>query len=147
MATLPGLSDLRKLVVAQTEYLLALPETLSALNRSVRSLAETIASTKDAVLALQRIAVRLDGLLDDLEPALRSLAPGISRVAALLDDPALGELLRGVRDTQARVAGIAASTERLTSLVDDAGGRLAALPGAALLARSLRGGKDGPLGG
>lgn len=127
--------------------LAALPGTLTALNRTVRGLSESVGQARDAMAALQQLAGRLDALLDDVEPSVRALAPGMDRLATALDDPVVSDLpetlrqlrddalpaVRGLRETQERVAGIAASTERLMSFMDETGGRLAGLPAAALL--------------
>lgn len=145
MPSLPGLSDLTRLLTAQTEALTSLPGTLAALNRNLRGLAEVMEATRSSLEALQRLAVRAEDILDDLEPPLRALAPQLTRVAGALENPDLADAARTLRDTQAKIAAIAASTERLTSLVDDAGDRLAALPGAALFSRTLRG-RDVPPG-
>lgn len=146
MPRLPGPGDLIGVLQTQAEALAALPATLAALNRSVRGLADTVGQARETVATVQRLATRMDGLLDELEEPVRALAPGLTRLAAVLDDPAVATLpetllqaqadvlpvLRGLRDTQVKVAGIATTTDRLVSLVD-AGGRLAGLPGAALL--------------
>jgi ABC-type transporter Mla subunit MlaD len=102
---------------------------------------------RDAARALRRVADRVDGVLDDVEEPVRALAPGLRRLAAVLDDPLVADApetlaklrdevlpaLRGLRETQQRVASIAGSTDRISALIDETGGRLAALPGAAAL--------------
>lgn len=118
------------MVASQVELVVELPGTLAALNRTVRNLADT-------VNALQRVALRTEAILDEVEPAVRSLLPGVTMVAETLRDPRLADLVTTVTDAQRRLASIATTTERLTSLVDDAGGRLSTLPGAAMLARGL----------
>lgn len=161
MPRLPGPGDLLAVLATQAEALAALPATLTALNRSVRGLADTIGQARETVATVQRLAVRMDGMLDELEEPVRALSPGLTRLAAVLDDPAVTALpetlrqaqadvlpvLRGLRDTQVKVAGIAATTDRMVSLVD-AGGRLAGLPGAALLGlrRTSAPDLDGPAG-
>lgn len=140
---MPGLAELRRAVAAQVQLAVELPETLLALNRSVRTLADTLtdtlAATREAALGLQRASARAEAVLDQVEPALTALLPGVTRAAEVLRDPGLAGLLEGLADSQRRLAAITAATERFSSLVDDAGGRLAGLPGAALLARGLFG--------
>lgn len=140
-----GLSGLGRLVAAQTEALASLPGTLVALNRNLRGLVEVLAAAKASLDAVQRVAERADGLLDDLEPSLRALTPQLARAAALLERPEVADAVATLRETQAKITAIASSTERITSIVDDAGGRLAALPGAALFNRTLRGRDVPPL--
>ena len=149
MARLPGIGDLIGVVQAQTEALAALPHTLSTLNRSVRGLADAVTQARDAVAAVQRLAVRADALFAELEEPVRELAPGLRRLAAVLDDPVIDELpdtmrtmqadvlpvLRQFRETQEKIAGIAATTDQVMAMVDETGRRLSALPGASLLSR------------
>src|SRR4051794_38321633 len=146
MAKLPGIDSVFNGVVgmlqAQTEALTALPGTVTALTQAVRGLAET-------VTRMNAMLVRIDGIVTELEEPLKALAPGMQRVAAVLDDPMVEEIpetlkqvqadilpvLRTLADTHERVAVIAGSTERLMSFVDDTSRTLAGLPGAALLGR------------
>jgi hypothetical protein len=44
-------------------------------------------------------------------------------------------VVSGLRDTQQKVTSIASSTARMSSLIDETGSRLSALPGANLLLR------------
>lgn len=125
------------MLASQVELIVELPGTLAALNRTVRNLADTVNATRDAVTALQRVALRTEAILDDVEPAVRGLLPGMTQVAETLRDPRLTDLVTTVTDAQRRLTSIASTTERLTSLVDDASGRLSTLPGAAMLARGL----------
>lgn len=134
---------------AQTEALQQLPAVVSSLGTTVRHLGEIASTTRDTVAALQRLTVRIDAMATELEPALMALAPGLQRVAAVLDDPVVEELpetikqvqkdilpvLRTLAETHERVAFIAGSTERIMTFVDDTSRTLAGLPGAALLGR------------
>jgi ABC-type transporter Mla subunit MlaD len=135
---LPGVTELTRAVSAQVELLAALPATLAALNRSVRGLADAVNASRESLLAVQRLAERGEALLDDLEPSLRRWAPQLDRLAALAEDPDLASVARTLRDTQVALSHIAGSTDRLSRLVDDAGGRLSGLPGGALLSRGWR---------
>jgi ABC-type transporter Mla subunit MlaD len=115
---------------------------------------EAVEELRDAARSMRRVAERIDGILDDVEQPVRNLAPTLRRVARLLDDPIVAEApetlirvrdellpaLRTLRDTQQRVASIASSTDRITTLIDETSGRLAALPTAAalLMRRSSR---------
>jgi ABC-type transporter Mla subunit MlaD len=146
MAKLPGIDNVFNGVVgmlqAQTEALTALPQTVSSLTQAVRGLADT-------VTRMNAMLVRIDGIVTELEEPLKALAPGMQRLAVVLDDPMVDEIpetlkqvqadilpvLRTLADTHERVAVIAGSTERLMSFVDDTSRTLAGLPGAALLGR------------
>src|SRR3954466_8208067 len=149
MAKLPGIDSVFNGVVgmlqAQTEALTALPGTVTALTQAVRGLADT-------VTRMNAMLVRVDGIVTELEEPLKALAPGMQRMAAVLDDPMIEQIpetlkqvqadilpvLRTLADTHERVAVIAGSTERLMSFVDDTSRTLAGLPGAALLAGRRR---------
>ncbi|MCW2724519.1 MAG: uncharacterized protein JWN35_1440 [Frankiales bacterium] len=153
MAKFPGLDGVlggvTALLQAQTEALAALPGTVTALTNAVRGLADTVSSAREAIVTVNRLATRLDGLVEELEEPLRALAPGMTRLAAVLDDPVVEELpatirqiqadilpvLRTLADTHERVAVIAGSTERIMTFVDETSRTLAGLPGAALLGR------------
>jgi hypothetical protein len=146
MAKLPGIDNVFGTVVGvlqtQTEALAALPGAVTALTGAVRGLADTVQT-------LNRMVARVDGIVTELEEPLKALGPGMTRLAALLDDPVVEEIpatlkqvqadilpvLRTLADTHERVAFIAGSTERIMSFVDDTSRTLAGLPGAALLGR------------
>ncbi|MCP6423772.1 hypothetical protein NL463_31130, partial [Klebsiella pneumoniae] len=75
---------------------------------------------------------------------VRALAPGLTRLAVVLDDPVIEELpdtlrkvqgdvlpvLRTLADTHERVAFIAGSTERIMTFVDETSRTIAGIPGA-----------------
>lgn len=152
MARIPGIDGLFGLLQAQTEALAALPGTVTALTGAVRSLSDLARQARETVVTVHRLATRLDGLVEELEEPLRALAPGLSRLAVVLDDPVVDDLpdtlrkvqadvlpvLRTLADTHERVAFIAGSTERIMTFVDDTSRSLAGLPGAALLGRRGR---------
>ena len=149
MARIPGIDSLFGILQAQTEALAALPSAVTALTGAVRSLSDLALQARETVGTLNRLATRLDGLVEELEEPLRALAPGLSRLADVLDDPLIDDLpdtlrkvqadllpvLRTLADTNERVAFIAGSTERIMTFVDDTRRTLAGLPGAALLGR------------
>jgi ABC-type transporter Mla subunit MlaD len=149
MARIPGIDGLFSVLQAQTEALAALPATVGALTGAVRGLADVVGQARETLGAVNRLATRLDGLVEELEEPLRALAPGLSRLAVVLDDPVVEELpdtlrkvqadvlpvLRTLADTHERVAFIAGSTERIMTFVDETSRTLAGLPGAALLGR------------
>src|SRR3954452_10564928 len=146
MAKLPGIdgvfASVLALLQAQTEALAALPGTVTALSNAARGLAETV-QTMNTMLA------RIDGIVTELEEPLKALAPGMTRVAAILDSPGVDDIpanlqqvqadilpvLRTLADTHERVAFIAGSTERIMTFVDETSRTIAGLPGAALLGR------------
>jgi prophage DNA circulation protein len=146
MAKLPGIDgvfgSVMALLQAQTEALAALPGTVTSLSNAVRGLADTVQT-------MNRMVTRIDGIVTELEEPLKALAPGMSRMAAILDSPGVDEIpatlqqiqadilpvLRTLADTHERVAFIAGSTERIMTFVDETSRTLAGLPGAALLGR------------
>lgn len=136
----PTPGDLVGLLAAQAEALAALPVTLVALNRAARTLAEATAEAAATMRRVSALAGRLDALLDDLEEPVRGLAPGLTRLAEVLEDPVVSELpdtvralqadlipaVHAFRETQTRISG-------LSAFVDEAGDRLSGFPGAAAL--------------
>ncbi|MDX6197911.1 MAG: hypothetical protein QOJ79_1062 [Actinomycetota bacterium] len=146
MAKLPGIDgvfgSVMNLLQAQTEALAALPATVTSLTAAVRGLADTVQT-------MNRMVTRIDGIVTELEEPLKALAPGMTRMAAILDSPGVDEIpatlqqvqadilpvLRTLADTHERVAFIAGSTERIMTFVDETSRTLAGLPGAALLGR------------
>jgi ABC-type transporter Mla subunit MlaD len=131
---------------AQTEALAALPGTLTQLNKTIRGLADAMSQARETAATVQRLASRLETVLDEIEAPMKALAPGLARLATVLDDPAITDLpaslrklqddavplITGMRETHATVA---ASAERIAAFVDDASVRINALPGASLLRR------------
>ena len=134
---------------AQTEALAALPGAVQSLSAAVKNLADATAGARETVQTMNRLATRIEGIVIELEEPLKALAPGMTRMAAVIDDPivssvpeTIGQIqrdilpvLRTLADTHERVAVIAGSTERIMAFVDDTGRTLAGLPGAALLGR------------
>jgi prophage DNA circulation protein len=146
MAKLPGIDGVFGSVMgvlqAQTEALAALPAAVTSLGNAVKGLAETVQT-------MNRMVTRIDGIVSELEEPLKALAPGMTRMAAILDSPGVDEIpatlqqiqadilpvLRTLADTHERVAFIAGSTERIMTFVDETSRTIAGLPGAALLGR------------
>ena len=87
MPKIPGLGDVLHLLEAQTQALVALPDTIKSLNRSVKSLATTIASAQTTAQRIEAMAVRVEALLEEFEAPLRQLAPGLRKLAAALEAP------------------------------------------------------------
>ena len=149
MARIPGIDGLFSVLQAQTEALATLPTVVQSLTGAVRQLGDAVGEARETLAAVHRLALRMDGLAAELEEPLRALAPGLSRLAVVLDDPVIEELpetlrkvqadvlpvLRTLADTHERVAFIAGSTERIMTFVDETSRTIAHLPGAALLGR------------
>lgn len=153
MARLPGIDSVVggvfTVLQGQTEALAALPAAVQSLTSAVRGLVEVATSARDTVLAVNRLVIRMDGIVAELEGPLLALAPGLQRMADVLDDPIVARIpqaiaqvekdilpvLRTLADTHERVAFIAGSTERIMTFVDETSRTLAGLPGAALLGR------------
>lgn len=149
MARIPGMDGLFAVLQAQTEALAQLPSVISSLTGAVRQLGDVVGETRETLAAVHRLAIRMDAMAEELEEPMRALAPGLQRLAVVLDDPVVEELpdtlrkvqadvlpvLRTLADTHERVAFIAGSTERIMTFVDDTSRTIAGLPGAALLGR------------
>ncbi|MCW2572407.1 MAG: uncharacterized protein JWO88_2465 [Frankiales bacterium] len=153
MAKIPGVdsvvSGVLSVLQAQTEALAALPGAVQSLSAAVKNLADATAGAKDTIITLNRMINRVDAIVSELEEPLKALAPGMTRMAAILDDPVIASVpetlaqvqrdilpvLRSLADTHEKVAFIAGSTERIMSFIDDTGRTIAGIPGAALLGR------------
>ena len=126
----------------------------------MRQLSEAVGQARETAAAVQRLAVRLDGLVEELEEPVRALAPGLRRLAVVLDDPVIETIpdtlravtdevlpiVQGLRETQQKVAFIAGSTDRIMTFVDETSTRFGSLPGASLLGRRRAGGGWGAAG-
>jgi ABC-type transporter Mla subunit MlaD len=149
VARIPGIDGVFGLLQQQTEALSQLPATVASLAHAVRGLGDVVGQARDTLQTVNRLATRLDGLVGELEEPLLALAPGLKRLAVVLDDPIVDSLpdtlakvqkdvlpvLRTLADTHERVAFIAGQTERIMSFVDETSRTIAHLPGAALLGR------------
>jgi ABC-type transporter Mla subunit MlaD len=162
VAKIPGVDSVvggvLSVLQAQTEALAALPGAVQSLSAAVRNLSEATAGARETVQTLNRLATKIEGIVDELEEPLKALAPGMTRMAAVIDDPIVSSVpdtlaqvqrdilpvLRTLADTNERVAVIAGSTERIMAFVDDTGRTIAGLPGAALLGRRKPGPKSVP---
>jgi hypothetical protein len=145
----PTVGEAIRVATEQLEALATLPQSIVLLNRSLTSLAQTVGR-------LDKLVRRLDRVTEPLEAPLAALAPRLDALVPLLDPDLIGSLpavidairrnaipaLEVIGQTQAQVASIAASVERLMTIMDDGFSRLQDLPGAALVNR-LRGGGAG----
>ena len=160
VAWVPVLSRLVAGIRARGNAIAEMPYGLLRMNETMREMTNAVVSTTDTLDHVQRLVLRVDHLVGDLEEPLRSLAPGLTRLAKVLDDPAVDmlpdtlqrlsqdalPLVKGMRDTQARMAVIAASTDRITSIVDETGNRIAGLAGLVPGAGGLLRGRRAPAG-
>ena len=162
MAKIPSIDNLLggvgNVLQAQTEALIALPQAITSLASAVQSLAEVAASAAETARTVNRLALRIDGIVAELEAPVKAMAPGLTRMAGVLDDPAFSlvpdtlrriqsdvlPVLRTLADTHEKVAFIAGSTERIMQFVDETGRTIAGIPGAALLGRRRPGSKPAP---
>lgn len=145
---IPTVADLLRLGSEQVEALMALPDSLALLNRSLTNFAATVSR-------LDTLVQRLDRLTEPLEEPLTALAPRLEALVPLLDEEVLATLpavldavsrnavpaLEVIGQTQAQVASIASSVERLMHGMDDTLGRIQELPGVSLVNR-LRSGAE-----
>ena len=127
MARIPGIDTAFALFQAQTEALAQLPEVITSLTTAVRGLGDTVVQARETLAAVQRLTARMDAVVGELEEPLRELAPGLRKLAVVLDDPVVGDLpdtvrqvradvlpvLKTLADTHEKVAFLAGSTDRL----------------------------------
>jgi ABC-type transporter Mla subunit MlaD len=110
---MPRMDDAMQLFKAQAEILAELPSTVIELQRTARELTETLVAMREAVAAAQRVANRVEGVLDDMEEPVRQMRPGIARLAAVLDDPAIDRIPSTLRAIELMVEPVAAGLTRL----------------------------------
>jgi ABC-type transporter Mla subunit MlaD len=120
MPSIPGFGDLLSLLQKQTEALAQLPRTLIDLNGTIRELTAATTLARETIESAQRVTERLEGLVEELQPPVQALKPGLERVGRVLDDPAvdtvpetlrrihddLMPLIAGLRQAQARVGSV-----------------------------------------
>ena len=142
---IPTVSDAVRFGAEQAEALAALPGSLALLNRSLTNFAQTVAR-------LDKLVQRLDRHTEPLEEPLTALAPRLQALVPLLDEELMSSLpavldsvnrnavpaLELIGQTQAQVASIATSMDRLMHVLDDGFARLADLPGIGLVTRARR---------
>lgn len=153
MAKIPGIDTAFALLQAQTDALAQLPEVIGAMGAAVRGLGDTVQQARETIAAVQRLTTRMDAIVEELEQPLRALAPGLQRLAVVLDDPVVGDLpdtlrqvqqdvlpvLKTLAETHEKVAFIAGSTDRIMGFVDETSRTIAGIPGAGLLGRRRQG--------
>ncbi len=149
MARIPGVDGLIDLLHTRTGALGRLPATVASLAGAVRGVVALVGEARETLATVHRVAARVEALVEELEQPLTTLAPGLRRLAAVLDDPVVSDLpdtlravqddllpvVRTLADTHERVAFIAGSTERIMTFVDETSRTLSGLPGAGLLGR------------
>ena len=85
---------------APAEALAALPAAVASLTGAARGLGDVVVETRATLTAVNRLAVRLDAMAAELEQPLRDLAPGLARLAVVLDDPVVADLPDTLRKVQ-----------------------------------------------
>ena len=133
MAKIPGLdtvtSGVLSVLQAQTAALAALPGAVESLSAAVKNLADATAGAKETVETMSRLAHRVESIVEELERPLKALAPGMERMAQVLDDPIVSTLPDALtqirRDLLPVLRTIADTNERIASL--------ASLPGASTI--------------
>ena len=133
MAKIPGLdtvtSGVLSVLQAQTAALAALPGAVESLSAAVKNLADATAGAKETVETMSRLAHRVESIVEELERPLKALAPGMERMAQVMDDPIVSTLPDALtqirRDLLPVLRTIADTNERIASL--------ASLPGASTL--------------
>lgn len=147
MARIPGIDTAFGLLQAQTDALAQLPAVVNALTGAVRGLVETAQQARETIASVQRLTARMDGIVAELEQPLRDLAPGLSKLAVVLDDPVVSDLPDTLRKVQSDVLPVLRTladthekVDRVIGLVDSLGG----LPGGGLLGAGLLGRRRTP---
>jgi ABC-type transporter Mla subunit MlaD len=118
-----------RLAREQAEAMAALPGALLSLTRAVSSLDGTIREARDTVARLQRLGERLEGILDEVEQPVKDLAPGLRRVGAVLDDPAVSDLPDTVRRVREDLLPLVATLRGSADVLDRFSGARSLLGG------------------
>jgi ABC-type transporter Mla subunit MlaD len=126
---------LQELVEQNARLVAQLPSTMKTFNDSLERFNQTVGR-------LDRVVSTIEGATSQLIGPLEQVAPNLDRIAAALDVPSLRDIpealdslrrealpaLRAATDTQKQVALIAATLDRLISLLNE-------LPGAGIVRR------------
>jgi ABC-type transporter Mla subunit MlaD len=118
-----------RLAREQAEALAELPGALVSLTRAVTSLDGTIREARETVARLQRLGERLESVLDEVEQPVKDLAPGLRRVGAVLDDPAVSDLPDTVRRVREDLLPLVATLRGGADVLDRFAGARALLGG------------------
>lgn len=150
VARIPRINGLFSVVRAPVEALAALPAAVASLTGAARGLGDVVIEARVTLTAVHRLAVRLDAMATELEQPLRELAPGLARLAVVLDDPAVDDLpdtLRKIQQDALPVLRTLADTHERVAFLAGTSRTVAQLPGAALLGWRRTGARgDGPSG-
>ena len=139
MARIPGMDTAFGLLQAQTDALARLPDVVNALTGAVRGLVETAQQARETIASVQRLTARMDGIVAELEQPLRDLAPGLAKLAVVLDDPVVSDLPETLRRVQADVLPVIRTMADTHEKVDRLMGLVDSLPGGGLLGAGLLG--------
>jgi ABC-type transporter Mla subunit MlaD len=120
---IPSPAQVVRLARQQAEAVAALPGALLSLTRAVSSLDGTIRDARDAVARLQSLGARLESILDEVEQPVKDLAPGLRRVGAVLDDPAVSDLPETIRRIKEDVLPVVATLRGTTDVLGSFGAR------------------------
>lgn len=129
MPSLPSPARLARFAYQQAEAVATLPGALLSLTRAVSSLDGTIREARETVARLQRLGERLEGILDEVEQPVKDLAPGLRRVGAVLDDPAVSDLPDTVRRVREDLLPLVATLRGGADVLDKFAGARALLGG------------------
>lgn len=119
----------------------ALTRAAGTVAGTVRTGIATVRQARETVEVAHRLVLRADRIVAELEGPLRAAAPGLTRLARTLDDPAVRDLpdtlrrvqrevlpvLRALANTHDRVDVLAGATDRVLSFADETGRTLAGL--------------------
>jgi hypothetical protein len=129
---IPSIADAMRIMQAQGDLMAELPSIIAELQNSVRGLSETLSDSKETAASAQRVTARLEKILDEIEEPVRSLRPGIERLALVLDSPVVERLPATLETIERTVLPLASRINAATVWVDTTAarwrGRIARVP-------------------
>jgi len=122
-----GFSDPLQMMKAQSELMAEMPSLVADMQKAVRDLVESVAGIKESVEAAQRVSARVESVLDEIEEPVRSLRPGLIRLAATLDAPVIDRIPVVLAAVDEAVMPVAERFQRVRRRLADAAHRRADL--------------------
>jgi len=121
-SSIPGWSDMTRVLQAQNRLLEQLPATLVRLTEAINQLVPAVAEAVETVSAAQRVTAHAEALINDLDGPIRRLIPAIERLATALDHPAVDAMPGTLQRIHETVLPVADSVAQLRARITSARG-------------------------
>jgi hypothetical protein len=120
---IPSIADAMRIMQAQGDLMAELPSIIAELQDAVRGLSETLSDSRETAASAQRVTARLEEILDEIEEPVRSLRPGMERLAVVLDSPVVERLPATLETIERTVLPLASRINAATVWVDTTAAR------------------------